>query len=410
MVGDDDQALYRFRGATVENFLGFESKCNEVFGLHPTKIPLDTNYRSNSQIVDKSVELLNTISWQDDINSKVHFRIIDKEIKAGRTDRSPAVFKTSPNSVRNCARTIARRCKEMLDAGIVESPNQIAFLFNSVQSSKPVDEMRAALEDEGFTIYSPRSENFLEIPEVQLVLGLVIETFGLSLDSDQVYKRGDWGEYLDWITDLRSETQTYLRGNQNAFNFIEQKKKEVKNATAAFEAVDTWFQNYGLNGKDPITLEIFEALQDSLFLNEPFAGRLKSKSVSNLISRGQSNGRRQITVRGLTTILTSLDWGILDLFWQIMGLDPFKKHLDDVSKGVERHAMNLSRLSLLLDKYVDHQGSIMRASDIKNEKFSQRFLGSYLYALWITNDLTSKKRTRAYAASLCLASYSIGVI
>ncbi len=45
VVGDDDQALYRFRGATVENFVDFPNRCQKYLGQKPTEIPLVKNYR-----------------------------------------------------------------------------------------------------------------------------------------------------------------------------------------------------------------------------------------------------------------------------------------------------------------------------------------------------------------------------
>lgn len=49
VVGDDDQGLYRFRGATIRNILEFPQK----FKTGECKvIPLVINYRSNSDIVD----------------------------------------------------------------------------------------------------------------------------------------------------------------------------------------------------------------------------------------------------------------------------------------------------------------------------------------------------------------------
>ena len=53
VVGDDDQSIYRFRGAKPELMLGFEKS-------YPTskRVLLDINYRSPKQIVDTSLKLI----------------------------------------------------------------------------------------------------------------------------------------------------------------------------------------------------------------------------------------------------------------------------------------------------------------------------------------------------------------
>jgi DNA helicase-2/ATP-dependent DNA helicase PcrA len=51
VVGDDDQSLYRFRGATVELFSNFSDRYEAVFGNKPTTIFLRTNYRSTQNII-----------------------------------------------------------------------------------------------------------------------------------------------------------------------------------------------------------------------------------------------------------------------------------------------------------------------------------------------------------------------
>lgn len=51
VVGDDDQSLYRFRGATVELFRDFPARYQAQFGKTPATIFLTNNYRSTQSIV-----------------------------------------------------------------------------------------------------------------------------------------------------------------------------------------------------------------------------------------------------------------------------------------------------------------------------------------------------------------------
>lgn len=75
MVGDDDQSIYRFRGARPEIMLGFETEYPEA-----KKIVLDTNYRSRKQIVESAMKLIN--------HNENRFA---KEVKASRAEGSPVV-------------------------------------------------------------------------------------------------------------------------------------------------------------------------------------------------------------------------------------------------------------------------------------------------------------------------------
>jgi DNA helicase-2/ATP-dependent DNA helicase PcrA len=52
VVGDDDQSLYRFRGATVELFSDFLARCDSSTKVSAEKIYLRHNYRSTSNIID----------------------------------------------------------------------------------------------------------------------------------------------------------------------------------------------------------------------------------------------------------------------------------------------------------------------------------------------------------------------
>ena len=52
VVGDDDQAMYRFRGGSVELFTDFPNRCRQATGRHATRVDMVRNFRSQPEIVD----------------------------------------------------------------------------------------------------------------------------------------------------------------------------------------------------------------------------------------------------------------------------------------------------------------------------------------------------------------------
>lgn len=52
VVGDDDQSLYRFRGATVDLFTNYQRRIHDKLGIDVEEINLRTNYRSTENIIE----------------------------------------------------------------------------------------------------------------------------------------------------------------------------------------------------------------------------------------------------------------------------------------------------------------------------------------------------------------------
>lgn len=77
VVGDDDQSIYRFRGAKPELMLGFERDYPDA-----KKILLDTNYRCSRQIVEAAGRVIS--------HNRTRF---PKEIKAARGNGHPVIIK-----------------------------------------------------------------------------------------------------------------------------------------------------------------------------------------------------------------------------------------------------------------------------------------------------------------------------
>lgn len=67
IVGDDDQAIYRFQGASLENILNFNKKYPET-----KKIVLKENYRSTQEILDASSNLIKENKDRLDSSKELH--------------------------------------------------------------------------------------------------------------------------------------------------------------------------------------------------------------------------------------------------------------------------------------------------------------------------------------------------
>ena len=175
VVGDDDQGLYRFRGATIRNILEFpalfpEGQCKQV--------KLTVNYRSHPDIIRFYNEWMHEQNWDD--GTRV-FRFA-KQIGPREDD-----FPDMPTAVRlaatdnkdettNWHAEVLAFLNSLKASGRLTDWNQVAFLFRSVKNKKVVALARF-LEAQGVPVYSPRSNMFFEREEIRLMIGALIFLF-----------------------------------------------------------------------------------------------------------------------------------------------------------------------------------------------------------------------------------------
>ncbi len=87
VVGDDDQSIYKFRGATIENILSFENQYEET-----AVIRLEQNYRSTSVILDAANAVIKnnkgrkgkTLWTEKEGGDKIKVKILTDERDEGR--------------------------------------------------------------------------------------------------------------------------------------------------------------------------------------------------------------------------------------------------------------------------------------------------------------------------------------
>ena len=180
VVGDDDQGLYRFRGATIRNILEFPQ--NNFSGKTCQQVKLTTNYRSHPDIIKFYNEWMdppdsaNFPGWTADGKTFRHEKEILPNTKTDFTEMSTVLKVSGDPDTENWHAEVLTFLYELKNSGALTDWNQVAFLFWSVKNPKAVA-LAEALEAGGIPVYSPRSNLFFDREEIRLIIGALIFLF-----------------------------------------------------------------------------------------------------------------------------------------------------------------------------------------------------------------------------------------
>lgn len=377
VVGDDDQALYRFRGATVENFVDFPARCQSFLSKTPKRIPLATNYRSQKHIVEFYDHFIKTCDWKGDAGT-VH-RVVGKKITAHHQDNGRAVFIADrTQNADSVCEAVATATKSLIEAGKVEDPNQIAFLFPSLDSPT-VHRMKRALEAVELDVYAPRAGRFFETDEATLCVGLFLHVFGKP--TLKGFGR-DIKEFNEWLDRCEAEAAHVCKSDTQLTKFLGFRRSEIEQSIADFSALESIAVEHGwalTDEFDPTQMQ--STLGSTPKIDSKAKNRLRSPYLRTIAERRKKAGR-PLTLRYVITSATSPDWSLLDLFYQFTGFKILKASLDLAEGGKdEGPAFNLAEISKYIARFIDQRGGVLSPSFLRDGKFIGA-LGSYLFSLF----------------------------
>ncbi|MBL4694991.1 exodeoxyribonuclease V subunit gamma [Candidatus Gracilibacteria bacterium] len=143
VVGDDDQSIYKWRGASLSNILNFEEAFPEA-----KHVVLNENYRSTQMILDASYSLI-----QKNNPDRLEARIgLDKKLRSNIGGDNPIEIHHFPNFIMECD-FVAEKIKKLNSEGV--SYGDMAILVRANNLAHPfIDEFK--LNSIPYQVRSPK--------------------------------------------------------------------------------------------------------------------------------------------------------------------------------------------------------------------------------------------------------------
>lgn len=379
IVGDDDQALYRFRGATVENFVQFPERSELNLRIPPKKIKLNINYRSKKHIVKTYTSFIEKIDWKRE-DGKGYYRLHEKNIQSYQQDNDLSVISTTPGDSESVSKELAQFARKLIDEKKVDDPNQIAFLFPALKNNVHVKRLKKALEEEGINVYAPRAGRFLEVEEAKAMFGVLTLVFGKPerQDFSGVYK-----DYHDWLDVAEGIAKELMQQNDRLERFIQVKTQELSRCKEDYIRLLKTINDNGWTLNDTyIPKKHKRALSSTSLLSQQALRGLGSERLDKIINQRINQGN-PFTLQYILNRATSVDWNILDLFYRICGFPYFNNMFRIAEDGTDEGPItNLSMISEYLSRYMEQSSSVVTGSKLLESRFSNDFFGRYVYGLF----------------------------
>lgn len=157
VFGDDDQALYSFRGADARNLTHFDEKFYQRTGIRASKYFLNINYRSNQVIIDKARAFMGEVKG----SSK-------KELKSNKAEENPNTIVRARASEMDNLVMIVKLLSKKIKLG------QIAFLFPSFNNSYP-SILQKKFENAGIKVINRKSDGYFRKEEIRLIIFVLLK-------------------------------------------------------------------------------------------------------------------------------------------------------------------------------------------------------------------------------------------
>ena len=206
VVGDDDQSLYRFRGATVDLFTNYPKRVKERLDIDVEEINLRTNYRSTENIIEHCNQ----------------FAELDREYQNARVENKPKIIAPDFEKDKMPVLGLFRNNPEML-------AKDLSILINKLVNKGECElKVMQVLNEDYYKKVNGKVDiaKLQQIKEENLKAGKEMDKISLKLDSD-------YGSASD-IAILSYSPKERQRGNRSFLYFLRKQLKRYKQPIEMF--------------------------------------------------------------------------------------------------------------------------------------------------------------------------------
>ncbi|WP_324757036.1 UvrD-helicase domain-containing protein [Haloarcula sp. GH36] len=362
VVGDDDQSLYRFRGATVDSLIEFPERVARKLSVDEDSVEtvqLRSNYRSRPGIV----RWINRFIGQHPVMQGPGARAPGKEpMRPVRPDTdAEAVTALTDRDEAALATRFADTVVQLHESGYIDDYSDIALLTHSTMESRSgnatlVGRCVTELRSRGVPVHNPRNKAFMDEDDVQVILASLIKCLdpGLEVFEDRV------GDNLDQVHQWFATFERVVSADSDLRDTISEYAERVRRTdpgeSLGFGLLELF---YAIRGCDPISSWTEGAERTPMrtrrigkvtALLESFEGVAPGTLSSREIIRTTHNDYNTAS----TQFLTSLYWEFCDYVT--------KANLDDPED--------------LHDQLPDGHVQVMTVHQAKGLEFPVTFVGS----------------------------------
>lgn len=235
VVGDDDQSLYRFRGATVRNILEFDDKFENV-----KVIKLRQNYRSEDSIIKFYSKYLTDLTDEHPELKKYRH---NKLLFSDRISENNRVVRLMGKNEDDWLDKTRTAIEKLVQTGAINSYNEVAVLFSSINSSQ-ARKFISHMKSHGIDVYLPKTSTLLSKNEVLEMIAALQSIFDKEIKNYVANPDNDTRAYLDV---LKSRFDIKINRDKELSDFINRMQDYINSESFQISLNDIIYRLFAYN-------------------------------------------------------------------------------------------------------------------------------------------------------------------